>query len=82
MNRVVPNEEVLGNAVDWAESLTVRAPIAMALTKRAFRAAAHDGLRNAMAMEAMFQRTALATEDCMEGVRALGEKRKPVFKGK
>ncbi len=82
VNRVVPDTEVLSNALEWAESLTVRAPIAMALTKRVFRAAAHDGLRNAMAFEAMAQRTAIATDDCIEGVTALGEKRKPVFKGK
>jgi 2-(1,2-epoxy-1,2-dihydrophenyl)acetyl-CoA isomerase len=35
-----------------------------------------------MAFEAMLQRQALATEDCAEGVAALFQKRKPVFKGK
>ncbi|GJL90712.1 enoyl-CoA hydratase/isomerase family protein [Hyphococcus sp.] len=81
-NRVVPDTDVLENAIAWGESLTHRAPIAMGLTKRVFRAAAQDGLRNAMALEAMNQRMAIATEDCMEGIKALGEKRKPAFKGK
>ncbi len=35
-----------------------------------------------MAFEAMAQRMAIETEDCAEGVKALFEKRKPVFKGK
>jgi 2-(1,2-epoxy-1,2-dihydrophenyl)acetyl-CoA isomerase len=82
VNRVVPDAEVLENAIAWAESLTVRAPIAMGLTKRVFRAAAQDGLRNAMALEAMAQRAAITTNDCAEGVRAMFEKRKPQFKGK
>ena len=82
VNRVAPTAEVVANALDWAESLSARAPVALALTKRAFRAAAQDGLRNAMAYEAALQRTAIVTEDCAEGVKALFEKRKPVFKGR
>ena len=82
VNRVVETGDVLANALDWALSLTERAPVAMALTKRAFRAAAQEGLRNAMAYEAMLQRTAIATEDCAEGIKALFEKRKPEFRGK
>ena len=82
VNRVVANDEVVSNAVDWARSIATRAPIAMNLTKRAFRAAAQNGLRNAMALEAMLQKTAIATEDCHEGVAALMEKRAPRFKGR
>jgi len=82
VNRVVPTDEVVANAVEWAQSIAVRAPIAMNLTKRAFRAAAQSGLRNAMALEAMLQKTAIASEDCREGVTALMAKRKPEFKGR
>mgnify|MGYP001560469170 CR=1 FL=1 len=82
VNRVVANDEVVSNAVEWARSIATRAPIAMNLTKRAFRAAAQNGLRNAMALEAMLQKTAIATEDCHEGVAALMEKRAPRFKGR
>ena len=82
VNRVVAADGVLENALDWAQSLAERAPIALALTKRVLRAAAQDGLSNAMTFESMAQRTAIATEDCAEGVRALFEKRKPVFKGR
>lgn len=82
VNRVVADGDAVSNAVDWAQSIAARAPVAMSLTKRAFRAAAQQGLRNAMALEAMLQKTALATEDCREGVAALMQKRKPVFKGR
>lgn len=82
VNRVTPSENVLSEALSWAESLAERAPISMALSKRAFRASADHGLRNAMALEAMHQRTAIKTEDCREGVSAMLEKRKANFKGR
>lgn len=82
VNRVTADADVLANTVEWGASLAERAPIALGLTKRAFRAAAQDGLKNAAAYEAMLQRQAIATEDCAEGVAALFQKRKPVFKGK
>lgn len=82
VNRVAKSGRSVDEAIAWAVSLTERAPVAMALTKRTFRAAAHDGLRDAMAYEAMLQRTAIRTEDCFEGISALMEKRKPNFKGR
>ena len=82
VNRLASPERTLDEALDWAQSLSERAPIALALTKRAFRAAAQEGLRNAMAYEAELQRRAIRTEDCLEGVSALMQKRKPVFKGR
>lgn len=82
VNRVTPAADILTNALDWAQSLAERAPIAMALTKRAFRAASDTGLRNAIGFEAMAQRNAITSEDFREGIAAMFEKRKPAFKGK
>lgn len=81
-NRLAPADRLVPETIDWARTIAERAPVAMALTKRVFRQAAQDGLKNAMATEAMHQSTAIATEDCMEGVAALMQKRKPVFKGR
>lgn len=82
VNRVTEPGRTVGEAVEWAQSLARRAPLALAATKGAFRAAAQDGLRNAMAYEAMLQKSLVASEDCMEGVAALMQKRAPAFKGK
>ncbi len=82
VNRVVDPVKARDEALAWADGLVQRAPLALAATKRAFRAAAQDGLRNAHAYEAMLQNRLLATEDCREGVAALMSKRKPAFKGK
>jgi len=82
VNRLAPPGEAAKVALDWARSLTERAPIALSLTKRAMRNAAQSHLRNAMVFEAMAQRAAIQTEDCAEGVKALVEKRRPEFKGR
>lgn len=82
VNRVSATPSVVGDALAWAETIAARAPAAMALTKRAMRQALHQNLRATIAFEAMLQRTAIATEDCREGVTALFEKRKPRFKGR
>ncbi|MEQ8179200.1 MAG: enoyl-CoA hydratase-related protein [Amphiplicatus sp.] len=82
VNRIAEAGKAREEALAWAEGLVQRAPLALAATKRAFRAAAQDGLRNAHAYEAMLQNRLLASEDCREGVAALMSKRKPEFKGK
>lgn len=82
VNRVVPTQDVVSNALKWAEEIAGKAPRAMTLTKRAFRAAAQSGLRNAAAYEAMLQREVIGSEDAREGVMALMQKRKPEFKGR
>lgn len=82
VNRVASADDVLDNALGWAEELCARAPVALALTKRAMRAATQDRITNAISFEAMLQRTAIATDDFKEGVSALMEKRKPEFKGR
>jgi 2-(1,2-epoxy-1,2-dihydrophenyl)acetyl-CoA isomerase len=82
VNRTTPPLRALGEALGWAESIADRAPLAMALTKRAMREAHQKELRAAIAYEAMLQRNAITSEDTREGIAALFAKRKPEFKGR
>ena len=82
VNRMVGPDVLLADAQAWAVELSRRAPLALAATKRAFRAACEEGLRNAMAYEAMTQRSLIRTEDCLEGVAAVLQKRPAAFKGR
>ncbi|MEM6414853.1 MAG: enoyl-CoA hydratase-related protein [Pseudomonadota bacterium] len=81
VNRVVPATDVVTNAISWAETIVERAPIAIALTKRAFRNASQERVMNISAFEAYLQSVASRTEDCREGAFAKLQKRKPIFKG-
>jgi enoyl-CoA hydratase/carnithine racemase len=62
----------------WLERLCNNGPVAMALTK-GILATLHQDLRDHHA-GAVAQ--AAGTEDCKEGVRAFGEKRKPVYRNR
>jgi enoyl-CoA hydratase len=56
-------------------------PLAYAAAKKAINAATLDGLETALERERTGQTILLRTADVAEGMRAFGEKRRPVFRG-
>jgi len=81
-NRVVPTGELDARSLEWAESLAERAPLALAYTKLAMRAAMDMSFTETIAYEARLQNACIGSEDAREGVAAFLAKRKPDFKGK
>jgi 2-(1,2-epoxy-1,2-dihydrophenyl)acetyl-CoA isomerase len=81
-NRITAAEEVRANAAQWAASLAVRAPLAIALTKRAARLSMSSNLSDALTLEAEFQTLCASTEDSREAIAAFREKRTPDFQGR
>lgn len=81
VNRVVPDAELMTEAMKLAQLLATLPPRAIGLTKRAMNRAWNVEVEDQLDYEAMLQTVAGQTRDHREGVAAFLEKRKPVFKG-
>ena len=82
LNRVVPVEGYLEEALKLAEEIASRAPVAVRAAKKMINQAFERTLADGLATEKQEFYNLFATEDQEEGMRAFVEKRKPEWKGK
>jgi len=82
VNRVVPVESFLEEALSLAEEIAVRAPLAVRAGKEAVNAVFEGSLTEGLSTEKELFYNLFSTEDQREGMRAFIEKRKPDWKGK
>lgn len=86
VNKVVPYDDLMDAAREWAEQLAKSAPLALQAVKEVIRGIECVPLESAFAKmrtdEMETYRAMLKSEDSEEGVRAFVEKREPVFKGR
>jgi enoyl-CoA hydratase/carnithine racemase len=82
VNEVAPKGEWLDRAIDLAQRIARRPPIAARLAKQAVLAADETSLAAGLDQERRLYELTMATEDKTEGTRAFLEKRKPDFKGR
>lgn len=82
VNRVAPKKKWLSQALELAQVVARRPPVAVRLAKQAVLAAEETGLEAGLAQERRLLELAMATEDRLEGMRAFIEKRRPDFKGR
>lgn len=82
VNRVVPNERCLEEALELAAQIAARAPLAVRLGKEAVNRAEETHLADGIAEERQAFYFLFASEDQKEGMRAFAEKRKPNWKGR
>ncbi len=81
VNRVVPVERYLDEALTLAEQLAARAPLALRIAKEAVNKALETSLTEGLAYERRVFFLLFATEDQKEGMQAFLEKREPAWRG-
>jgi enoyl-CoA hydratase len=82
VNRVVPTELYLEEAIKFAAEIAARAPVALRLGKEAVNAAFETTLQAGLAYERRLFYMLFATEDQKEGMDAFINKRAPNWQGK
>jgi Enoyl-CoA hydratase/carnithine racemase len=82
VNRVVPKELYLEEALTLAERIARKAPLALRLIKDAVRMAEELGLEDGLRYERRNFYLLYGSEDAREGIRAFLEKRAPEWRGR
>lgn len=82
VNKVVPNDQLMDTAMEWARELCKKAPLSLQAAKRMVNSAWNQDLYTGMNREIEEWAAVYATQDQKEGMKAFLEKRPPVFQGK
>ncbi len=82
VNRVVPLEELMPTAMDYAERLCQRAPLTVQATKELAVRSMGLGINDGLRMETLVSYALRQTEDWREGVAAFNERRPAEFKAR
>jgi len=82
VNKVVPKENLMDEAMEMARLLTSKPPLALGAAKEAIHQGLSMTLDQGLDFEIERWSYLCSTEDQKEGAAAFIEKRKPVFKGR
>jgi len=82
VNKVVPQEQVMPTAKEWAEVICQAGPLAVRAAKEAMIRGSSMTLEDGLQLESSLFNRIMGTEDYAEGVAAFNEKRRPVYKAK
>jgi enoyl-CoA hydratase/carnithine racemase len=82
VNKVVPPEEVMATAREWAGIICQSGPLAVRAAKEAMIRGSSMSLEDGLRLENALEGYCVHTEDFIEGTTAFIEKRKPDYKAK
>jgi len=82
VNRVVPDDEVMATAEEFAERILSNGPLAVQAVKELAVRGRNMSLADAMRLEGSFQHHLLQSEDAKEGVMAFAEDRDPKYRNR
>lgn len=82
INKVVPLESLMDEAMNWAKKLCKKPPLSLGVAKSLINHAWGTSIHEGIHAEVKAWATIYSTADQTEGMQAFLEKRKPVFMGK
>jgi enoyl-CoA hydratase/carnithine racemase len=82
VNAIVPQEDLMSTAREWAETICQAGPLAVRAAKEAMVRGASMTLEDGLRLENTLVANLFSTEDFVEGTSAFSEKRKPDYKAK
>ena len=82
LNEIVPADQLMAKARDWARRINANAPIAVQATKESVLRGLAVPMKEAFKIESELASRVFQTEDAKEGPKAFAEKRAPKWQGK
>src|SRR5215217_7637435 len=82
LNKVVPKEQLMDTARDYARRLCANAPLAVRAIKELAVRSQYMHIADGLRLESAIQQVLRQSEDAKEGPRAFAEKRPPVYRGR
>ena len=82
VNAVVPRDQVMAKARQWAATICMNGPLAVRACKESAKKSTFLDLRAALENEMTYSASVFMSDDAKEGIAAFREKRTPVWKGK
>jgi enoyl-CoA hydratase len=82
LNEIVPEDQLMDKALEWAARITVNAPLAIQATKESVLRGLALDLDEALKLESKFASEIFQTEDAKEGPQAFAEKREPKWRAR
>ena len=82
VNAVVPRDQVLAKAREWADTICLNGPLAVRACKESAKKSTFLDLKAALVNEMSYSASVFMSDDAKEGIAAFKEKRKPVWRGR
>ena len=82
VNAVVPRDQVMAKAREWADTICLNGPLAVRACKESAKKSTFLDLKAALENEMSYSASVFMSDDAKEGIAAFKEKRTPVWKGR